>query len=325
MTFTPTKQMPDRQIERWYQKTYQFVYDQALGGLEWLDLVAAVKHQNSRIARSSYIYASILPILTCKAAGGNEALAIPLASSWVLYDLASDIFDDIEDNDSKDVPWNNWEPARAMNVGLGILAAAQVCLAQIQAEPGAFNEIQNEIARTFLMAARGQGLSERNPLLPWYFEHTLAKSGLVFAAVAWAGTRTNTANTRLLKTMLDFGMALGSLIQIADDCYDLAPKQVQSDLSTGVRTLPMIYGLTQKEHPRHTRLYFLLSDGHSLAQEEIEEVNQILIDMGALSYSISLAKVYEQKALAALEACCSDDSAYLRNYVCQLIPTYHSS
>ena len=317
--------MSDRLIACWYERTYQFAYEQALDGFEWSDIVTAVDHQKNRIAGSSYAYASILPILTCKAVGGKATQAIPLASSWILYDLASDIFDDIEDNDNKDLPWNSWDPARAMKVGLGILAAAQVCLTQIQAEPEAFNEIQKEIARTFFIAARGQGLSMRKPLLSWYFEHILAKSGLVFSTIAWAGARLNTQNPRLLQTMLDFGLSLGLLIQIADDCYDLAPKKVQGDLSTGVRTLPLIYGFSQKEHPQHTRLLTLTADSHSLSQDEVEEVNQILIDMDALSYSISVAKVYEQKALAALDACNSEDSTYLRNYVSQLLSSHHSS
>ncbi|MGH2544713.1 MAG: polyprenyl synthetase family protein, partial [Ardenticatenaceae bacterium] len=262
------------------------------------------------------------PILTCIAAGGDAARAIPLAASWFLYDLASNIFDDLQDSDDHSLPWSSWGPGRAINVGLGTLAAAQLCLSLIKAAPKTQTEIQQAMARTFLLAARGQGLPEEEPLLAWYFEHILAKSGLVFATVAWAGARIHSQDTEQLKMMHDFGLALGALIQLGDDCYDLIPRQASGDLSLGQFTLPMIYGLSQRERPQHARLAALLRADRAMTPEEIEEARQILVDMSAIPFSLSVAKVYEQKALAALDACCLEDSIYLRNYVSQLLPPF---
>ncbi|MEW5985025.1 MAG: polyprenyl synthetase family protein [Chloroflexota bacterium] len=235
--------------------------------------------------------------------------AIPLAAAWVCYNLASDIFDDLQDKDDKQRPWNQWKPGRAMQVGVGLIAVAQTCLAQLN--PAAQSDILDILGRTMALAALGQNIATRESL-DEYFKHTLAKSGLVFAAVAYAGARSQTDEPSLLQAMYDFGLALGMLIQIRDDCRDLLPEQAASDLARATYTLPVLYGLSQQEHRLRPRLVTLLdtaNDDHTL------EIGRILTDMGALAYSLAVAKVYEQKALSALSVFPVERTVHLITYV----------
>ncbi|MCB0019082.1 MAG: hypothetical protein KDE09_14935, partial [Anaerolineales bacterium] len=124
--------IPD-DVHQLFQATYDFIYSQVLLNADWLDAVAVVESRQASFNGSYGIYSDILPILTGAAAGGDAHRAIPLAAAWVLYDLASEIFDDLQDRDGKDRIWNQWPPARAMSVGLGMVANGNFCLTRLQA------------------------------------------------------------------------------------------------------------------------------------------------------------------------------------------------
>ena len=96
-------------------------------------------------------------------------------------------------------------------------------------------------------------------------------------------------------------MALGMLVQLRDDCFDLAPVQLTGDLAMGQFTLPVLYGLSQREHSLHEQLEELASRKHGLSHQESAELASILRKMGAYSFVVAMAKAYEQKALHALE------------------------
>lgn len=293
------------------EATYQFVFEQALAGLDWLDLAHVIRDRQLRSQKDYSAYSDTLPTWACLAAGGETMQAIPLAAAWVCYNMASDIFDDLQDKDGKQRPWNQWEPERAMQVGVGLIAVAQTCLAQLNEAPAAQSDILGILGRTMALAALGQNIATRASL-DEYFKHTLAKSGLVFAAVVYAGARLQTNEPSLLQAMYDFGLALGMLIQIRDDCRDLLPEQAASDLARATYTLPVLYGLSQQEHRLRPRLVALLetaNDDHTL------EIGRILTDMGALAYSLAVAKVYEQKALSALSVFPAARTVHLITYV----------
>lgn len=293
----------------------QFILDEALSVLEWPDLTAVVEQERAAIQGTSSVYSPILPILTCETTNGPAETAVPLAAAWWLHNLASDLFDDLQDRDGKKQLWNDWEPAKAMNVGLGLIAAGNICLTRVQASHNAHRDILDSWARTFAQAAQGQIDLPEQPSLEAYFRQTIAKSGLIYATVARAGARLNTDAAPVLDAMYNYGYALGMVIQIVDDCRDLLPSHAASDLAEGVYTLPVIQALSQKEAKEYPELATLIASSHRLSANELEKALHLISESGALSRSFAFARFYEQKALGTLKIFSPERVIHLAAYV----------
>ncbi len=304
------------EISALFTQTYRYITEYGLAEWGWPDVQAAVAARQEVFMADRPMYANVLPILTCMAVGGAAETAVPLAAAWTLYDLASDIFDDLQDQDGKDWPWNHWVPSRALNVGLGVLAGAQICLARLAARPDIRGDITLSWSQAFALAARGQARSHTICSLNDYFRQTVAKSGLVYAAVARAGARLATGDDSALSQMHAFGLALGMLIQLKDDCRDLQATHLVSDVSAGVYSLPVLYGLAQTDSPHYSTLQAQLAQ----SPPDVTAVYQILEAMGAVRHTLALAYAYQKKALAALAAFPRAKTAHLSAYVAGFLP-----
>ncbi|MFQ5433536.1 MAG: polyprenyl synthetase family protein [Anaerolineae bacterium] len=308
-------------ISRLFAQTYNFIFEKALLDWAWEDVITAVSARQTAYQETRAAFAHVLPILASLAAGGQAEPAIPLAAAWVLYDLASDIFDDLQDQDGKDWPWNHWQPARGMNVGLGLIAAAEICLANVPASGNVRADILESWAHTFARAVRGQVEQGRNESIEQYFCQTAAKSGLIYANVTRAGAHLATDDSKVLQGIYDYGLALGMIIQLKDDYRDIRSIDQMSDLSTGAYTLPVIYALSQKEHPCYPELLAHLHGKVKFTPAEVMAIHRLLTEMSALSYTFMMARGYEQKALAALSSLPVTNVTHLSIYVSSFFPS----
>lgn len=306
----------DSILRRQCEVAFAFIHSHVLKEREWSKLHGAVSAYEKRCDGSCMMeYFYTLPILSCMAVGGTAERAIPLTGAWILYDLASDIFDDIQDRDRKDLPWNHWPPDQAMLVGVGALFAADLCLASLETDDTARVEIQRTIADAGLQAARGQSIPGDNLSLRDYFQRTIANTGVVLASILWAGARLWTSDQRHLSALYDYGLALGTLLQLWDDCVDLQPSRLVSDLARKHYTLPILYALSQTDHPQYGRLAYLLHQDNLTDPQDVTEVVQLLHEMRTWPFIVAMAKAYEQKALAALEVFPHGHTTFLREYV----------
>lgn len=297
-----------------YDQLFDFVNDQLP---ESPDIVKAVRAVQEITKNTDLAYKALLPLLVCGAIGNDPEAAVPLAAAWFLYDQASNIFDDVQDQDGKTyLPWNNWPPAQAINVGLGMIGIGNICLSKLDTSPDALSAILASWGHTLAIAAKGQN-HHKNLSLKQYFNQTVAKSGLVFASVTWAGARLQQNDNRLLSAMFDYGMGVGMMIQIRDDCHDITAGKLTSDLKAHVYTLPLLYALSLEKDPRHAELCALIE--LPMTTSNINTICSLLEYMNAWSYSASVMGLYEQKSLAALQAACYEPyRSHLKNYVSKL-------
>ncbi len=302
-------------VHHLYEQTYAFVWAHAVTDLTWADLTTSVAARYEAYANTRAAYANVLPILTTLAVKGDAETAVPLAAAWALYDLASDVFDDIQDQDGKDWPWSQWSPSRAMNVGLGLVAAANGCLANLSIDKDVQSDIWFSWSRTFALAARSQATPVGIPSLTQYFSQVAAKSGLIYANVAYAGARLHAMDRDLLRQLYNYGLALGTLIQLKDDCRDLSVAHPGSDLAGGVYTLPVLYALSQTAHPAYLELTTMLPAATGMTATAAATIYQLVTEMGGLHYTMAMAKGYEQKALSALSVFPVEDVHHLSAYV----------
>jgi geranylgeranyl diphosphate synthase type I len=259
-----------------------------------------------------------LPIWMHEAVGGDVEQAVPLAASFTLLHLAAQVLDDFQDQDT-DAVWTAWPLDRVLTSVLAMIFLSQSCLARVTVPDETRKALLDGFAQVGILAAVGQNAPARlAPSLTGYWQHAQAKSGLVYAVGAWSGARLATDDEYILAAARDFGMALGALIQVTDDCRDFHALAYASSPNSSelIASLPVIMALEQTNHPAHLRLTHLLnqrageSDSH-----RIRAICELVCELDGPARALVAGKVYEQKALAALAGFNVERSRPLVEYV----------
>jgi geranylgeranyl pyrophosphate synthase len=236
--------------------------------------------------------------------------------------MAASVLDDFQDQDT-DHPWTAWGLDRVLASTLAMVFLSQSCLARLDAAPAEKREILDGFAEAYLLASVGQSLtiSPDRPVSS-YWRHALAKSSVGFAVASWSGARLVTEATGQAQAAREYGMALGTLLQIADDFQDFVNAPAARSPSALLTSLPVVIAQEDRDHSAHGRLAELLSRSDTVrAPGWAKDVCDIVIEMGGLSQTAGIAKVYEHKALAALAAFDTGRTRELANYVQSILAT----
>src|SRR5262249_23317115 len=144
----------------------------------------------------------------------------PLGAAFTLLHMASSVLDDFQDQDTE-APWASWSLDRVLTSTLAMVFLSESCLGRLEANAAAKSDVVDGFAQGWLLAAVGQNLPviASQPVAS-YWRHAQAKAALGFAVAAWSGVRVVTDAKPALQAAKDYGMALGTLLQIADDCQD---------------------------------------------------------------------------------------------------------
>lgn len=293
--------------------TYRFIKDKILPPFHWpLFERVLEEHQSNRLARRNGDV-DVFPIAACLAAGGTAVQAMPLASSWALYIFAGRLFDDFVDGEGNESNLfaASTAPTR-LSTCLFAVSAANAALAHLD-NIEAYRDIATAFSQSVGLAVKSE--NHRQTLdhlsLEMYFETIAAKTGAIFAVGAWAGGRiTARKNSEEVLTALHrYGLHVGMMTQILDDCLDL-----KTDLANQVWTLPVIYALSQENHPLSSRLRSLLAYQRQLEPDWLEEAVEIMGQVNAISWSLQFAEIHRQQAWAAISYLLPD-AGILRHYV----------
>jgi geranylgeranyl diphosphate synthase type I len=265
-----------------------------------------------------------LTLLSCRAAGGDPRLALPLAAGIQLIHDFSLIHDDIEDNSDtrrgRPTVWKLWGLAQGINAGDGMFVVAHMALHRLS-QAGVHPEVVLEVLRRFdqaiLTICEGQYLdlsfegdlqiSEAD-----YLAMISRKTAALAAAAAGLGAIVGGADAPTAQALFDFGQNLGLAFQVQDDVLGIwgdpavTGKPAAADLYRRKLSLPVIHGLrTATQSDTLARLY---------SQAEINARNagqllEILAEAGSRGYTEGVASFYHQQALAALDSARGDTSA----------------
>jgi geranylgeranyl pyrophosphate synthase len=166
-----------------------------------------------------------LPILTCKAVGGAQSNAIPVAAAWMTLVHAANLIDDVQDGDiirSAQLT----KPELAITIAVAWIFAAFRMLV----DPCLDLETRDRITKIFASAgfdsSTGQfhefglntGNSDPVDQLQAYWKAVILKSGSICMAGAAAGAAAGTDSATLIEAMGDYGTALGVIRQVIDHC-----------------------------------------------------------------------------------------------------------
>lgn len=270
----------------------------------WVGEDAGERAQGKRIR-------PLLLTLTAGAAGGDWERALPAAAAVELIHNFSLIHDDIEDNSSlrrgRPTVWKKWGIPQAINTGDNMFALANLAVLRLADTTNiriAFqaSKILQHMCRKL---TEGQFLDlsfeDRTDLgVDDYFQMIEGKTAALIGACCELGALIAEANDDKIKLYRNFGRSLGLAFQIQDDLLgiwgdaELTGKSTTSDLLTGKKTLPVLFGLNKGgDFARRWKTGTIIPN-------EIPELAQILEDEGARSYTQERANHYTNQALTNL-------------------------
>lgn len=301
-------------IESAYQ-LYTFIKHEILPPLGWSEFNDSFVSYCDQRVKSGFARVDGFPLLVGSAVQGDSQAIIPVASAWVLYLMATRLFDDIQDGQIAPM-WQSVKDTDAMHMGLFALGAAQSALSFQHGNSAMLREVNGILGRTCAMASKAQWVERipKPPTLDDYFKTIAAKTGLIVASGAWLGGRVGCPDPApaLLNALYQYGLNMGMMAQILDDCHDLK----NGDLLDRIYTLPVIYGLSQQDDIRQSHLRCLLQ-AEPQTVETIAEIVKLLDEMGAIGWSLVIAKSYQQRALDALDSIHPKSRGILKQYALQ--------
>lgn len=263
----------------------------------------------------------MLVLLAAEASGGCWQDALPAAAAVELLHNFSLIHDDIQDNSplrhGRSTVWRKWGVAQAINAGdvMFTLAfrAVQELAPRLPAEQ--VLEASRLLQETCLRLTQGQYLDisfEKSMSLPMdaYWPMIGGKTSALLACCAELGALCAGASAERREAFHRYGYSLGLAFQVLDDWLGiwgdagLTGKSTESDLASGKKTLPVLYGLAQ-DGPFARR--WLQGE---IAAEEVPALARMLEDVAADKQTLETAERLTGEALTALrEAALENDAS----------------
>jgi geranylgeranyl diphosphate synthase type I len=254
----------------------------------------------------------LLLLMTTAAAGGNWETALPAAAAVELVHNFSLIHDDIEDSSplrrGRPTVWHKWGIAQATNTGDAMFTLAHISILRLDDTHPKRSVLQAAwiLQNTCLRLTQGQYLDisyeARGDLnLDAYWSMVSGKTAALLSACTELGALVTGASEECRNEYRDFGHALGLAFQAQDDLLGiwgdsvLTGKSAESDLLSGKKSLPVLYGLSQK-----AAFYHRWAQG-GISEKEVPVLAEQLRAEGALEYTQTVVKQLTAQALQALE------------------------
>jgi geranylgeranyl diphosphate synthase type I len=255
----------------------------------------------------------LLVLLTCSAAEGNWEWALPAAAAVELIHNFSLLHDDIEDHSplrrGRPTVWARWGIPQAINTGDAMFALAHLVLLQLEKTTSAPTTLQavRILLQTCLDLTQGQHLDisyeKREGLeIEDYWRMVEGKTAALLSACTELGALTAGARQEKQQHYRVFGFNLGLAFQALDDILGIwgdaekIGKSNASDLVTGKKTLPVLYGL------KNNQAFASRWKEGEITFDEVPSIARQLEAEGARTYTQGQANLLTQKALDAFTA-----------------------
>ncbi len=274
----------------------------------------------------------LLVLLSTAAAGQDWRKALPAAAAVELIHNFSLIHDDIQDRSElrrgRETVWKKWGVAQAINAGDLMFTLAYLALLDLEhSEPaGTVVTASRVLHETCVSLTKGQFLdlhNENRPSMPIdsYWPMVGGKTAALLAAAAELGAIVAHPGEKRQAAFRRFGYQLGLAFQMLDDLLGIwgdagtIGKSTKSDLISGKKTLPVLYGLQQGGQ---------FSERWLVGPIQIYEVPKVakwLVEDGAQMYTQQEADRLTGEALQSLDAGLVDQVAgeALRSLALQLL------
>lgn len=254
----------------------------------------------------------LLVLLSAASAGGDWKKALPAAASVELVHNFSLIHDDIEDNSplrrGRPTVWKKWGIPQAINAGDAMFTLAHIALLRLEGitEPQIILRATRLLQDTCLQLTQGQYLdisyeNRKDLTMDSYWPMVGGKTAALLSACTKIGAIVAGGNPEICDAYGDFGTYLGFAFQAQDDLLGiwgdaaLTGKSSESDLVSGKKSLPVLYGLSH-----NGRFASRWRQGPILGSE-VKDLADMLEAEGGRSFTQEAAEKMTDRALKALE------------------------
>ena len=205
----------------------------------------------------------LIVLLVTEAGGADYRAALPAAAAVELVHNFSLIHDDIQDQSpirrGRDTVWKRWGVAQAINAGDAMFALAHISILRLNetTTPGVTLRASRLLQQTCLELTQGQYLdlayqTNNQLVLDAYWPMVKGKTAALLSTCAALGAMVAQIPEQQLEEYRRFAGHIGLAFQVLDDILGIwgddsrMGKSSQSDLLSGKKTLPVLYGLAQK-------------------------------------------------------------------------------
>jgi geranylgeranyl pyrophosphate synthase len=224
-----------------------------------------------------------LPLMACRAVGGEESAAIAGAAAVACMQLGLVLIDDMLDTDPRGVYVELGKAATA-NLAWAFQAAALRLIGEAPVDAERRAVACASLAQMALISAFGQNLDVQNlEGEENYWKVVRTKSSPCFGTALYVGALLGQVSAKVAAGVRDFGLLIGEIIQVYDDLVDSLESPAKPDWKQGRSNLAILYALTA-DHPERTLFEALRSQVDDL--EALQAAQQILIRCGAVSYCV---------------------------------------
>jgi len=270
------------------------------------------EHESTASTTSGKRIRPLLVLLSVSAAGGDWKKAVSAAAAIELIHNFSLIHDDIQDNSElrrgRVTIWKLWGVPQAINTGDMMFTLAQTAILRLKETTSLSTTVKASqiLQESCLQLTQGQYLdmsyeSQDTMEIESYWKMIEGKTAALLAASTEIGSLCGNADDKTRKSYRDFGFNLGLAFQTQDDLLGIwgdtlvTGKSAESDLITGKKTLPILFGLEKRGN------FYRGWKNQGLSIEEIPTLVSMLEKEGAKEYTELRTKEMTEMALTALD------------------------
>ncbi|MDH3942975.1 MAG: polyprenyl synthetase family protein [Anaerolineae bacterium] len=254
----------------------------------------------------------ILLLITTTTVDFDWRKALPAAAAVELVHNFSLIHDDIQDQSEqrrgRDTVWTKWGIAQAINAGDSLFALAHISMQHLGEHISIERKVRasNILRRACLTLTQGQFLDldyeARGDLdMKSYWPMITGKTASLLSACTEIGALISGEDDEIVHQFRRFGELVGLAFQVHDDYLGIwgdeaiTGKSSASDLLTGKKSLPILFGLEQK-----AKFANRWNNGR-IEANLVPELMKMLENEGAREYTIEKVKELSDLALDELE------------------------
>ena len=240
---------------------------------------------------------ALLPIATCRAAGGAISESINVAVAVVLVDISLRIIDDCADMDDPEALYRSIGVGRSINYAMALSTIATCELSRSHLPANRLEELLNCYFRSFLHVCQGQDDDISKPMktLAEYEEVVKLKTVAAYEFATRVGAHIATSDPNVIAFCSNCGIHLGWMTQILDDIEALWFPSVENSSGIEKPTFPLLFGLII-DHP-NTQLLEKLRYAKNYDRTQI---CTLLDEMNVRSRLLNLALGHRDQAIEAL-------------------------
>ena len=258
----------------------------------------------------------VLCTLVYEALTGDPRGALPAAAAIELLHNFTLIHDDIEDQDParhhRPTVWSVWGVPQAINAGDGMFAMSRLAVQRLRGFPAdRVLEFARLLDEACVRVCEGQFLdisfeTRTDVTAERYRAMAAKKTGALFAAAAQGAAFLATDDVAVRETLARFGDAFGQAFQAHDDVLGIwasterTGKVEMNDLTKRKKTLPVVLGFERAQGKTRERLATLFAPAAPLSSASVEQIREILDELGVRALIDAEIATQRGRALHAL-------------------------